>query len=172
MTVQCAISKAGSGRKRSHCPSAIWVRVPCASYLVIPMSVYILLVVMSLFIRRLPPKMLCSNTDRIRTRGFSGSWHHTTLSQPPPSTLSEDSIRKDKYRYNRPSLAPFSTAISYRSVFRLAVYVRQIVCTPSSRVQIIRSISSRWRFKCPRVTTAPNGLIRHGFVKLLSFSER
>jgi len=58
----------------------------------------------------------------------------------------------------------------HRSVLRLAIYVRQIICTPSSRVQIIRSISSRWRLKCPRVATAPNGPIRHGFVKLLSFS--
>jgi len=41
---------------------------------------------------------------------------------------------------------------------------------PSSRLQILRSISSRWRIKCLRVATAPNGPIRHGFVKLLSFS--
>jgi len=34
----------------------------------------------------------------------------------------------------------------HRSVLRLVVYVRQIICTPSSRVQIIRSISIRWRF--------------------------
>jgi len=58
----------------------------------------------------------------------------------------------------------------HRSVVRLAVYVRQIVCIPSSRVQIIRSISSRWRVKCPRLATAPNGPIRHGIVQLLSFS--
>ena len=60
----------------------------------------------------------------------------------------------------------------HRSVSRLAVYVRQIVCTPSSRVQILRSISSRWRVKCPRVTTAPNGPIRHGCVNVLSFSVK
>jgi len=41
-----------------------------------------------------------------------------------------------------------------RSVLRPHVYVCQIMCTPLSRVQIVRSISSRWRFMGPRVVTA------------------
>jgi len=46
----------------------------------------------------------------------------------------------------------------------------QIICTTLSRVQTVRSISSRWRFKCPRVATVPNRPIRHGLFKLLSLS--
>ena len=60
----------------------------------------------------------------------------------------------------------------HRSVLRFAVYVRQIICTPSSRVQITKSIPVCWRFKCPRVATAPNGLIRHRVFKLLLLSVK
>jgi len=58
----------------------------------------------------------------------------------------------------------------HRSVLRFAVYVRQIICTPSSRVQITKSIPGCWRFKCQRVAIAPNGPIRHGVFKLLLLS--
>jgi len=57
-----------------------------------------------------------------------------------------------------------------RSVSRPRVYVCQITCTPLSRVQIIRSISSRWCFKGPRVATAADRPIRHGSFKMLSLS--
>jgi len=45
-----------------------------------------------------------------------------------------------------------------RCVPRPAMYECQIICNQFNRVQILRSISSCWRFKCPRastVTTAP-----------------
>ena len=93
------------------------------------------------------------------------------------STLPDDGIKKDQYCYNRPSLTLFSMVTRqrlqqrrHRSVLRPDVYVCQITCTPLSWVQIVRSISSRSRFKCPRVATVPNGPIRHGLFKLLSLS--
>ena len=57
-----------------------------------------------------------------------------------------------------------------RSVLRPHVYVYQILCTPLSRVQIVTSISNRWRFKGPGVATAPDRPIRHGTLKMLSLS--
>jgi len=58
----------------------------------------------------------------------------------------------------------------HTSVLRPHLYLCQITCTPLSRVQIVRSISSRWRFKGPRVATAPDRPIRHGTLKMLSLS--
>ena len=49
-----------------------------------------------------------------------------------------------------------------RSVLRPAIYVCQIICNQFNRVQILKSISSCWRFKHPRastVTIAPFCLI-------------
>jgi len=57
-----------------------------------------------------------------------------------------------------------------RSVLRPHVYVCQITCISLSRVQIVKSISSRWRFKGPRVATAADRPIRHGSFKMLSLS--
>jgi len=57
-----------------------------------------------------------------------------------------------------------------RSVLRPHVYVCQIICTPLSRVQIVRPISSRWCFKGPKVATAADRPIRHGSFKMLSLS--
>ena len=57
-----------------------------------------------------------------------------------------------------------------RSVLRPHFFVCQIICTPLSRVQIVKSISSRWRFKSPRVATAADRPIRHGSFKMLSLS--
>jgi len=37
-----------------------------------------------------------------------------------------------------------------KSVLRLDIYVYQIICNRSNRVQMLRSISSRWRLKSPR----------------------
>jgi len=71
LTIRDPISKAGFERKRSKCPSFTRVRVPCASYPAISMSFYILLLVMSLCARNRPPKILYSNTNHARTRGFS-----------------------------------------------------------------------------------------------------
>ena len=57
-----------------------------------------------------------------------------------------------------------------RSVLRPHVYVCQIIFTLFSRVQIVRSISTRWRCKGPRVATAPDRPIWHGSFKMLSLS--
>jgi len=47
-----------------------------------------------------------------------------------------------------------------RSVLRPDIYVYQIMCNQLNRVQILRSISGCWRFKCPRASTVTNALIR------------
>jgi len=47
-----------------------------------------------------------------------------------------------------------------KSVFRLDIYVCQITCNRSNRVQILRSISSRWRFNNPRGSTVTNTPIK------------
>jgi len=43
-----------------------------------------------------------------------------------------------------------------KSGLRLDIYVYQIICNRSNRVQMLRSISSRWRFKSPRGSTVTN----------------
>jgi len=47
-----------------------------------------------------------------------------------------------------------------KSVLRLDIYVYQIISNPSNRVQMLRSISSRWRFKSPRGSTVTNAPIK------------
>ena len=49
----------------------------------------------------------------------------------------------------------------------------QIICNRSNRVQILRSISSRWRFKCPRGSTVTNALIKvaYAMVEKITVSE-
>jgi len=43
-----------------------------------------------------------------------------------------------------------------KSVLRIDIYVYQIICNRSNRAQMLRSISSRWRFKSPRGSTVTN----------------
>jgi len=60
-----------------------------------------------------------------------------------------------------------------RSILRLAIYECQIICNQLSRVQMLRSISSCWRFKCPwasTVTTAPIRLT-YAMLRPLTVSE-
>jgi len=59
-----------------------------------------------------------------------------------------------------------------KSVLRLDIHVYQIICNWSNRVQILRSISSRWRFKSPRGSTVTNALkLPYTMVEKITSSE-
>jgi len=121
-------------------------------------------------------------TPRGRVQGLNMSAHLTFNTTKPPLNLCSP-----RSKLHHEGMMPLHKAITCavdhgdrqlqqrrrRSILRLAIYECQIICNQLNRVQMLRSISSCWRFKCPRassVTTAPIRLT-YAMLRQLTVSE-